>query len=356
MKYFKHSLIFLLLLGSGTKIQAQELTKKIHKEIEVSKDALIEIDNSYGDLNITSWNQNKVVIDVLITVKGNTPGKSHKKLYIIDVSFLLSPEKVRAKTKIDNGWRFGLFNIPDIEYRIDYNIKLPKTSDVDLTNDYGTIRLNSLEGRANINCDYGELIIGELFADNNILDFDYTSNSSIEYINGGTIKADFSDFEIEKAGNIDLYADYTEAHFNSIETLIFKNDYGKLTTNNVGTLIGLGDHLTLKCGVLNKRLKLSEGVKYGSINIKQIQPSVESVIIDAEYNSIKLGIDKNWSFNYEFNMEYGDLSSSLALDHSISGETNKENYYKGTFNPSNTLSTLYIKSEYGSVKLNPAIE
>ena len=79
MKYFKHSLIFLLLLGSGTKIQAQELTKKIHKEIEVSKDALIEIDNSYGDLNITSWDQNKVVIDVLITVKGKNPEKNQKK-------------------------------------------------------------------------------------------------------------------------------------------------------------------------------------------------------------------------------------------------------------------------------------
>ena len=361
MKYFKHILISLLLLGSGTKIQSQELTKKIHKEIEVSKDALIEIDNSYGDLNITSWDQDKVVIDVLITVKGENSKKTQEKLNAIDVSFLLSPEKVMAETKIDMGWSFGWFyfgygSFNSEKYRIDYNIKLPKTSSVNLTNDYGTIRLNSLEGKANISCDYGQLIIGELMADNNILDFDYTSNSSIEYINGGTIKADFSDFEIEKAGNIDLYADYTEAYFNSIEKLIFKNDYGKLTTNNVGTLIGLGNHLTLKCGVLNKRLKLSEGVRYGSINIEQIQPSVESVIIDAEYNSIKLGIDKNWSFNYEFNMEYGDLSSSLALDHSISDETNNENYYKGTFNPSNTLSTLCIKSEYGSVKLNPAIQ
>ena len=69
MKNFKHLLILLFLLGSGTKIQAQNfigyyktgaaeegaiaLTKKIHKEIQVSKDALIEIDNSYGDLNIT---------------------------------------------------------------------------------------------------------------------------------------------------------------------------------------------------------------------------------------------------------------------------------------------------------------
>ena len=41
MKYFKHSLIFLLLLGSGTKIQAQELTK-IAKKIMV-KDTIPEI-------------------------------------------------------------------------------------------------------------------------------------------------------------------------------------------------------------------------------------------------------------------------------------------------------------------------
>ena len=357
MKYFKHILIFLLLLGSGTKIQAQEFTKKIHKEIEVSKDALIEIDNSYGDLNITSWDQNIVVIDVLITVKGKNSKKNQKELNNIDVSFLLSPEKVRAKTKIGMGWGFGWFHTSTSgKYKIDYNIKLPKTSSVDLTNDYGTIRLNSLEGKANISCDYGQLIIGELMADNNILAFDNTSNSSIEYIEGGVIKADYSDFEIEKAGNIDLYADYTKAYFNSIETLIFKNDYGELTTNNVGTLVGLGDHLTLKCGVLNKRLDLSEGKKYGSINIKQIQPSVESVIINAENNSIKLGMDKNWTFNYEFNMNYGGLSSSLALDHSISFETNNENYYKGTFNPSDTLSTLCIKSKYGSLELNPAIQ
>ena len=109
MKNFKHLLILLFLLGSGTKIQAQSnyfigfytdkndssiqndraeigsdnLTKKIHKEIEVSKDALIEIDNSYGDLNITSWDQDKVVIDVLITVKGKNSKKNQKKLVSI---------------------------------------------------------------------------------------------------------------------------------------------------------------------------------------------------------------------------------------------------------------------------------
>ena len=42
------------------------------------------------------------------------------------MSFLLSPEKVMAETKIDMGWSFGLFylgygSFPSEKHRIDYN-------------------------------------------------------------------------------------------------------------------------------------------------------------------------------------------------------------------------------------------
>ena len=110
IKYFKHTLIFLVLLGAGTKIQAQERTKKIYKEIQVNSDALVEIDNAFGDLNITSWDQDKVVIDVLITVRGRNPKNVEEKLNAIDVFFSLSPEKVFAETKIDEGWGFKWFS------------------------------------------------------------------------------------------------------------------------------------------------------------------------------------------------------------------------------------------------------
>ena len=101
IKYFKHTLIFLVLLRAGTKIQAQERTKKIHKEIQVNSDALVEIHNAFGDLNITSWDQDKVVIDVLITVKGRNSKNVEEKLNAIDVFFSLSPEKEFAETEID---------------------------------------------------------------------------------------------------------------------------------------------------------------------------------------------------------------------------------------------------------------
>ena len=378
MKNFKHILIILFLLGSGTKIQAQyfigfytdkydsdiqndgsergsdSLTKKIHKEIQVSKDALIEIDNSYGDLNITSWDQDKVVIDVLITVKGENSKKTQKELNNIDVSFLLSPEKVMAETKIDMGWSFGWFyfgygSFNTEKYRIDYNIKLPKTSSVNLTNDYGIIRLNSLEGKANISCDYGQLIIGELMADNNILDFDYSSNSSLEYIKGGTIKADYSDFIMEKAEDIYLIADYTSSNIVEVTNLNYNCDYGNITIDNVTNLEGEGDYITHRIGNVSGSLEID--ADYGSIKIDRIKSSAKNVFIEADYTDIKMGYENDYSFNFNINLQYGSFNADDELTIRKTDVQNSSKKYLGFHGTENSSNTVNINADYGEVKL-----
>ena len=49
--------------------------KKIHKEYTVNADAGLKIDNSYGSVNIVTWNQNKTVIDVVIKTNGDNEEK-----------------------------------------------------------------------------------------------------------------------------------------------------------------------------------------------------------------------------------------------------------------------------------------
>ena len=43
--------------------------KKISKEYNVNSNATLKVDNSYGDLEIVTWNENRIVIDVTITTK-----------------------------------------------------------------------------------------------------------------------------------------------------------------------------------------------------------------------------------------------------------------------------------------------
>ncbi|MBT8271003.1 MAG: hypothetical protein KJO25_03045, partial [Bacteroidia bacterium] len=172
--------------------------KTIHKEFNVDDNATLRVANSYGDLDITTWNENRIVMDVIITTNGNNEDKVQRRLDDIDVDFSSSSEWVSAETTFKNRkskswWNWGNDNV---SMTIDYVIKMPMTNNVKLSNDYGAINLDKLEGRAEINCDYGKITTKELMASNNQFNFDYTNDSYFEYIEGGKINADYSSYTV----------------------------------------------------------------------------------------------------------------------------------------------------------------
>ena len=325
MKTLKFKFLGLLFLGTRLlSFAAQSNSKEIHREIIVNPDVLVEIKNQFGDLNISSWDENKVVIDVVITVKGSNQKRVDEQLDKIDEVFNLSSDLVSAQTQIDEGWSYFWFNSSKLRYEIDYTVKLPRSSAVDLENDYGSILLNELDGSAKINCDYGKLLIGDLHHENNSLSFDYTTNSTIDFIKGGEIRADYSGFEVMEAGTISLQADYTNSKFNKIERLEFKNDYGKLNIDRINHLNGRGDFLTLQLGTLYKKLDLNQ--EFGSIRVDHINPSAEMIMVDSEYTGVTLGIDSEWDFTYKINLEF----ASLKFSPSSTFNPTRRNYRKPT--------------------------
>ena len=122
--------------------------KKVHKEFTVNSNATVEIKNSYGNIDIVTWDENRVVIDVTISTNGNNEEKVIKKLDGIDVEFSGSSNHVYAKTKFEKSrswWNWGNSNV---SMKINYVIKMPASNNVDLDNNYGSINLDKLEGRA----------------------------------------------------------------------------------------------------------------------------------------------------------------------------------------------------------------
>lgn len=349
MKIFKTFLLLFLATGLFNGVAQKKEQKEIHKEIVVQPGVLVEIENQFGDLNISSWEENRVVIDVVIHVKGYSQSKIKDKLDDIDVYFDLSPEHIVAKTKIEERWRFKFFNSARLSYRIDYTIKMPRSGEIDLQNDYGSIVLNALDGKATIRCDYGKLLIGELHAEDNSIAFDYTSNSTFDFIRGGRIRADFSGFEVEEAGKIDLKADYTSSEFKTIQELSFQNDYGKLIVDKINKIMGSGDYLTFRVGTLFKELKLNN--EFGAIRVGQIMPSATVFEIDSEYTGIRVGISEDWDFQHEIDLEFAGLKNNLDLNHNIQRLEAMEKYYKGFYGNENSKNTLKITSEFGSVQL-----
>ncbi len=324
--------------------------KTIKKEYNVNSDALLKIDNSYGNLNITSWDKDIILIEVHIKTNGNNEEKVQDKLNEIRVNFEASSDMVYAKTIFNNnksswGWNWGKSN--KVNMQINYTIKVPVKNNINLSNNYGNIYLDRIDGHAKISCDYGRLEIGELHGRNNDLNFDYTSKSHISYINSGNIRADYSGFTIDKAGNLDINADYTNSTIITMQNLKYSCNYGNLEVKRANNIIGNGDYVNINLGNIYGNIDLNSD--YGSIKIKELTESAGNVNIKTDYTGIKIGYSPTYHFDFEIETEYAGFSGKENLEINISNVKNTSAYYKGYHGKQNSGKRISINSGYGGV-------
>lgn len=325
--------------------------KKITKQYNVNSDALLKVNNSYGNVDVVTWEENRIVLEVTVKTNGNDEDKVIKKLNEIDVKFNADASMVSAYTEITDSnsswWSSWISGSNNVNMEINYKIKMPVTNNADLTNDYGGISLNRLKGQAKISCDYGHLDIGELLGDNNILSFDYTNNSTIAYIRSGKINADYSSFTLEKADKIVLDADYTKSSFGAIKNLKYTCDYGSINARTVGTVTGNSDYLSVRLGKINGALDLN--MDYGSLKIEELTANSENVRINTEYAGVKIGYNANTSFKFTIKLDYASLNGEDSFEFTKKQVETTDKYYEGYYGSSSSKNSLVINSEYGGV-------
>ncbi|WP_158976321.1 hypothetical protein [Cellulophaga sp. L1A9] len=355
IQLYKYTLVLMFLLPfsllANNGIKGKHTREKtIKKEFTVNSDALLKVSNSYGNLNITSWNENRVVIEVHITVNGNNEEKVSNKLDEITIDFDGSSSLVSAKTIFNenkSGWNWGWGNNSSVNMQIDYNIKVPIKNSVHLSNDYGSITLDRIDGYAKISCDYGRLEIGELHGRNNELNFDYTSKSTIGYIKSGRIKADYSGFTIDKAEDLDINSDYTNGTITKMQNLTYHNNYGKIEVNEVNNVEGNGDYINVKLGTVHGNVNITSD--YGGIQIANMAADANNLNIRSDYTGVKIGYSPEYHFIFEINTDYAGVSGKDDFEINVSREESSEKFYKGYYGSSSSPNRMNITSDYGGI-------
>lgn len=324
-------------------------TKTINKEFSVSPNATLKVSNKYGNIDIVSWNENKIVINVTITTNGNNEDKVEKRLENIDVEFDASSSFVSAKTIIEKNSSF--WNIwgknNNVGMEINYLIKMPVSNNVDLSNDYGAISIDKLEGTSKISCDYGKLNIGELLNSNNKINLDYTNKSTIEYMKDGSIDADYSTLHIEKSGRVKLNADYTHMSFGMLVDLDYNCDYGSLKIESAGNIKGSSDYMHTTVGSLSGSGEFN--IDYGSLKIKDLEQNFKLLKVESSYTRIKIGVNPNTAFNITASLSYCGFKKSDGFTFNKEIVKSSSKYYEGYYNSANSEGTVDINSSYGSL-------
>jgi hypothetical protein len=330
----------------------QEKSKTIKKEYSVDRNATVDIDNKYGNINITTWNQNRVEITVVITVKGNSLSAVEKKLRGIDVDFNATSDLVSAKTKFNNSsssWSFW-GNSKNTSYKVNYTVKMPASNNVKLDNDYGNILINEINGTADINCDYGKIFLGDLNNSNNNINIDYSNGSSINFMKSGSINADYSKLTIDKTNEVKINSDYSNINIGTANTVTYNADYGGISVDDVNNITGNSDYVSIRLGTVSKNLNIK--ADYGSIKIKELARGFSKAEITSEYTGITIGTRASNNFNFIVNLQYSGFrydDDNVEMFKSI--EKGSKKYYEGTYGKGKSNSRLIIKSQYGGVNL-----
>lgn len=325
--------------------------KKISKKFSVSPDALLKISNSYGNIDITTWDQNTVSIEVIIRTNGNDEQKVKEKLDEINVEFKQTGAGVSARTlftKENSSWWSSLFSgSNNVNMEVNYIVRAPVTNNVDLSNDYGNIYLDKLTGNSKISCDYGRLDIGELRGNSNQINFDYSRNSSFGYINRATINADYSEFTVEDAHSLDINADYTNSKIKRVELLQFSGDYGSLTVDKVKRINGSGDYLSTKIGELYQSANLT--LEYGSASIEKILKGAGEVKINTDYTGVKIGYDASHPFKFALTSSYGSIKGLDEFEINKQSQSSNKKSYSGHHLNTSGNGNIVINSSYGGI-------
>ncbi|WP_426430255.1 hypothetical protein ACPX19_12045 [Winogradskyella sp. HB-48] len=352
--HFRIALLFLLMpfiTLANTKPEVAKTTKerKIKKSFDVSFNATLKIDNSYGNIEVVTWDQNRIEFDIMIEVTGNNAEKVEERLNEISVTFKNTSDLVSAKTnfknKDRNWWSWN--NNKKLKVEIHYLVKMPITNNIDLDNNYGSINLDRLKGKAKIHCSYGKITTKELMADDNYINFDYSKGCYFEFIKSGKLYADYSDFTLVKTKNLYLNTGYTNSIIENSENIEFNCDYGSLRIDNINNLKGDADYLTLR--VVNLYKSVSLNADYGSLKIDRMASNAQNIDIDSEFMGITIGYDSNYSFDFDIDLEYASLRDSDAFNFTNKEVGSFEKKYNGYHGTKGSGNYVKIKSQYGSV-------
>ena len=317
--------------------------KSINKTYTTTSTAKVAIDNSYGNINVYLWNEDKIAIQIMIKVTGANETKVEKRLDDIDVNFTANQNTVRAETEINGStWNTN----GNLSYEINYIVRIPKNGSINLTNKYGNIAVEQLNASSVIDLQYGNLNLGRFESKSNTFDLSYCNNSKIDFIDQLNLSSNYCDVTIDKNYGANLSGNYNSFQFQHVGNVVLDGNYTKLKSTTIQSFTCDGNYLTLNLGDI-AAAKIS--TNYSSIELNGTNKT-KNIVIDCNYSKTKINCGLDFGFDFEISTNYGNLKENVGLKFTEKSEKTSSKNYSGTSIIAGN-SKLKIESNYGNINL-----
>lgn len=347
-KHYNLLILFLLIPLLGFSNDDTYITKQktIKKTYIVNSNAGIDIDNKYGNITVSTWDEDKIDLDITIKVNGANENWVNERLNSIDVEITALKSMVTAVTSLGNSSLKSRGS--NNSFEINYIIKIPKNGSVKLVNKYGNISTLNLESTTDISCRYGKVNLAKLNGSSNKVEIAYCQNSTIDYIKNGNIEARYSGLKINDSGNLNLDASYTDVVLNDGQNIKYDCNYGNLKFHKINSLTGFGNYLTVSIAEVLNNFNLD--TNYSKISIGTMNEKAGNISVNAGYTDISIGYNPNYAFDFDISTRYANIKHDNNLDISVTESKNNSKRISG-FYKKKGQNKVNITTNYGNVSI-----
>jgi hypothetical protein len=338
-------ILLLIFLLPGRSSAHDDYTKVIKKEFTVNPDAQLILDNKFGKIHCNNWDKNLVSAEIRITVTASSQSAAEKMLEQVDIVSNGSPAQVELRTVFmkDGGQN-------NSRITVDYIINMPSSLNLNLTNKFGDVFLNDLNGKGNLNISYGNLEVNKLMNSDNLIDLRF-GKGDIRSITGAVLTMKYSELKTDYAGSLFVDSKYSDLNAKKIISLSMTFEGGDVEIETSEAVSGKSRFTDLNFGRIEKKFDLD--IQYGDCDVEAMGQNFSLLSIKNKFANVNAVIPESTGYTLEADLKFCELDfpeDKTEFTQKISSNTSKT--YRGVVgSKQNPEARVIVKSEYGSVSL-----
>jgi hypothetical protein len=280
-----------------------EKKRTISKTYNVGPDDRLSIENSFGNVTVTTWDKNVIQVDIEIGVHASTDERAQRMMDEINVTDHQGGQDISFKTDIGHmsGKDKNYNNNEDVrKFYVDYKVSMPSKNALRVENSFGKIVIPDFAGSASLTSKFGELTTGKI-------------------PNAKMIHVEFGKAEVGRLSNADV---------------IFK-------FNSKSSVAGLSGNSKVD-------------VQFCSQVSIAVDNSINELSLYQSYSTINLKVSDNLSAQFDVHTNFGSFKNKTEFN--ISEENEDDNSgpkfdknYSGK--AGSGAAKIKIKSSFGNVRV-----
>ncbi len=344
----------------------QDFTKTIKKEFPINPNGIIALSNRYGRIEVKTWDRDRVKIDVTIVVKARSESDAQEVFNRIGVDFTNSDSYVKAETTIEssrtNWWNWRIST--KSEFQINYEVFMPGSCGLDLSNKYGNSTVAEIRGKANVSVKYGDILMKGVGGNLNIMlgygngtivkTNDVSADISYSRITFNAAKdvllsSKYSKVNIENADDIRTESSYDQLNFLKARKVNVSSRYGNIT-------LGTVENMSVSAKYTDYKIEELAGsgdfdLQYGGLSLTKLVRGFSSLNLVGKYSDFKIGVDPGASYTLDAVSSYAGITYPTGLKVSYEKDKNTSKEVKGTFGGSGSRGIIKASVNYGGLKI-----